>query len=50
MSPPIQAQSAGVHIRSPGLRQKVVAHLDIGQMAEHDAMGVQRAFWISGRA
>ena len=32
-------------VAGPG--QEVVAHLDIRQMAEHDAMGVQRAFWIS---
>jgi len=45
--PPIQAQSAGVHISVAGLRQEVVAHLDIRQMAKHDAMGVQRALRIA---
>ena len=33
-----------------GLRQEIVHHLDIGQMAEQHAMGVQRAFRISRRA
>ena len=30
-----------------GLGQEIVAHLDIRQMAEHHAMRVQRALWIS---
>ena len=32
-------------VARPG--QEIVAHLDIGQMAEHHAMGMQRAFRIS---
>ena len=45
--PPIQAQSAGVHITSPGFGKEIVDHLDIGQMAEQHAMGVQRALRVA---
>ena len=50
MIPAIHAQSAGDQMTSLGLRVEVVDGLEAGDVAEHEAVGVQGALRVAGRA
>ena len=50
ISPPIQAQSAGVQPTSPGCGKPSCVQLDRRQVADQEAVGVERALGRAGGA